>query len=251
MEKTSRRNFGKLIAGAAAALPLVSCSGPTPTNNTQSAAQNTSPAASNSQEAKAQFFHHQDTPPSLILEEGSLKVDIMDTTLESKDELPKTGNVCKWEYPSATSDIYIVGAQIVSGAGKVLFFVNRENVDTDEKKAPMALNIRVHMETESGNRKELVVSTDGRNVTFTVPPNRRLKRKRLGGGGTSDPYEPGNGGRVRFRYFDDGGVESWKLEGVAVGIGPEGAHKIMTRYSRTNLGEAINGTQVMLWFDKI
>ncbi len=201
MEKTSRRNFGKLIAGAVATLPLASCSRPTGTENTQSAAQNTSTAPANSQEAKAQGFHHQDTPPSLILEEGSLKVDIMDPTLESTEELPKTGNTYKWEYPDASSDIYIVSAQIVSGAGKMLFFLNRENVDNAEKKP---LHILVHLETSTGMRKELVVSTDGRHVTFTVPASRRLRRKRLGG--ASGPFEPGNGGRVRFRYFDDGGV---------------------------------------------
>jgi hypothetical protein len=245
MEKTSRRNFGKLIAGAVATLPLVSCSGPTGTESTQSGAQGTPPATAASKEASQHKRHHQDTPPSLILEEGSLKVDLMDPTLESTEELPKTGNVYKWEYPGATSDIFIVGAQIVSGAGRVLFFLNRENVDNEEK---WPLHIRVHMETEAGNRKELVVATDGRHVTFTVPPSRRLRRKRLVSGG---PFEPGNAGRVRFRYFDDGGAENWKLESVAVGVGPTGANRVVTRYDRENLDEAITGTQVMLWFDEV
>ncbi len=45
--------------------------------------------------------------------------------------------------------------------------------------------------------------------------------------------------------------ESWKLEGLAVAIGPGGSRHEVTRYSRTNLGTAINGTQVMVWFDHI
>ena len=247
MEKTSRRNFGKLMAGAVVTLPLASGTRPTEAGNTQSDPQATPLATADSQKGRqAKAFNHQDTPPALILEEGSLKVDIMDPTLEMIEELPKTGNTYKWEFPGATGDIYMVGAQIVSGAGRMLFFVDRDHVDNDEKTS--TLHILVHMETASGNRKELVVSTSGRFVTFTVPANRHLKRKHLGT--VTGPFEPGNAGRVRFRYFDDGGAETWKLEGVAVGVGPGAAHKV-TRYTRANLGEAITGAQVRVWFEEI
>jgi len=249
MEKTSRRNFGKLIAGAVATLPLASRSRATAAGNRESSAQ-VKPLAKRDTQKKRNILNHQDTPPPLLMEEGSLKVDLMDPSLEMTEELPKTGNTHKWEFPDATRDIYIVGVQIVSGAGQLLFFVNRENTDSDEKSS--LLQILVHMETAGGSRKELVVSTSGRFVTFTVPTSRRLKRKHLGSGGPTDPVEPGNGGRVRFRYFDDATspAEKGKLESVAVAIGPGGAHKV-TRYNRADLGDAITGTQVMVWFDEL
>jgi hypothetical protein len=247
MEKTSRRNFGKLIAGAVATLPLVSSSSATAAGNTESSAQ-VKPLAKRDTQKKRSIRNHQDTPPPLLMEEGSLKVDLMDPSLESTEELPKTGNIHKWEFPGATGELYIVGVQIVSGAGQTLFFVNRDSADNDEKRS--LLQILVHMETVSGSRKEVVVSTSGRFVTFTVPTSRHLRRKRLGPGGPTDPPEPGNGGRVRFRYFDDGTVEKGKLESVAVAIGPGAAHKV-TRYNRDDLGDAITGTQVMVWFDEL
>jgi len=224
MKKTSRRNFGKLIAGAAAALPVASLS-------------------SISTEAQ----QHQDTPPDILLEEGSLKLDVKDVNLGAGDELPKhpSGNYYRWEFPTTATEIYIVGVQIVSGAGKILFFLNRDNVDQAEK---LPLHILVHMEGTAGSRKELILSTEGKYVTFKVPMDRVLKKKRLTPNG---PFEPGSTGRIRFRYFDTGGAENWKIEGVAVGIGPAGAHKVITRFNRANLGTAINGVQVMLWFDNL
>ena len=247
MKKTSRRNFGKLIAGAVATLPLVSSSSVTAAGNTESSAQAKPPAKRDSQKRTRNILNHQDTPPPLLMEEGSLKVDLMDPSLESTEELPKTGNTHKWEFPKATRDIYIVGVQIVSGAGQLLFFMNRESAATEEKRS--LLQILIHMETAGGSRQEVVVSTSGRFVTFTVPTSRRLKRKHLGSGGPTDPVEPGNGGRVRFRYFDDATspAERGELESVAVAIGPGGAHKV-TRYNRADLGDAITGTQVMVWF---
>jgi len=52
---------------------------------------------------------------------------VKDVNLGAGDELPKhpSGNYYRWEFPTTATEIYIVGVQIVSGAGKILFFLDR------------------------------------------------------------------------------------------------------------------------------
>jgi hypothetical protein len=135
--------------------------------------------------------------------------------------------------------------QIISGGGRVLFYLDRDGVDEPER---LPLHVLIHMEGGASSRKEVVLSTAGKFVTLKVPGSRVLKKKHLTSGG---PIEPGSAGRVRYRYFDQTGAENWKVEGIAVGIGPPGAHKVITRFNRADLGDAILGTQVMIWFDEV
>ena len=119
MKKTSRRTFGKLIAGAAAALPLTSISA-LPKNAIQ---------------------YHQNTPPDLILEQGSLIIDIKDLTLADQQELPTTSSGYQWKLPEAghQDQIYILAVKVVSGAGDILFYADRDHREKSEGVEPLTL----------------------------------------------------------------------------------------------------------------
>jgi hypothetical protein len=249
MQKTSRRDFSKLIVGAATTLPLISSAGSSAeVQDTNKETRTTQAGIGNTQgETRENHRNHQDTPPPIILEEGSLKLDVLDRNLGSGEELPKhpSGNYYRWEFPTSASEIYIVGVQIVTGAGKTLFYLDRDGVDGPEK---LPLHILVHMEGDQSHRQELAISTEGKYVTFKVPTDRMLKKTHLAPGG---PYEPGSSGRARFRYLENTGAEKWKMEGVAVGIGPAGAHRVITRFKREDFDPAIQGAQVRMWFEKV
>jgi hypothetical protein len=246
MQKTSRRNFGKLIAGAVAAFPLASCTSPSTEN------QNAQPSAGETQREKQaaqqprpeEAFSHQDTPPPMILEEGSLKVDVRNANLGAGDEFPKeSANNYRWEYPDVSKDIYIVGMQIVSVAGKVWFYLDRDSVENTK----VPLNVVIHMEGTGGSKKEVVLSTDKMAVTLKFPPGRVLKKKYLSG--SSGPTEPGYGGRIRYRYFDTSGPETGRIEAITVFLGSVTDNNMITRFDRGKLGAAMDGVRVMFWFE--
>jgi hypothetical protein len=230
MEKTSRRNFGKLMAGAAAALPLTSV--------------NALPQSKRELQ-KRDILNHQNTPPDLILEQGSLKIDVKDLSLENQTELPPVSGGHQWQFPqTGTSNIYMTGLQIVSGAGQLLFYVDRDHVADAERLHE--LSVLVHMEGTPSNRQEVVVSTAGRFVTFKMPNNRKLKKNFQGNQPIPDPGSPG---RVRFRYLDqNGNAGNFNVQSIAVALGPHGQHKVITRVDIDHLDEAGPGTQVLVWF---
>ena len=232
MKKTSRRNFGKLIAGAAAALPLTSV--------------NALPQTVREPQRRQSIESHQNTPPDLILEQGSLKIDLKDPSLENQAELPAgSGGGQQWQFPqTGTRNIYMNGLQIVSGAGQLLFYIDRDHVVENER--PHVLTVLVHMEGTPSNRQELVLSTDGRFVTFKLPNNRKLKKNHQNNVPIPDPGSPG---RVRFRYLDpNGNAGNFNVQSIAVAVGPHGQHTVITRVDMDHLAEAGPGTQVMVWF---
>ena len=227
MKKTSRRNFGKLIAGAAAALPLTSIS------------------ARNLPEKAIQY--HQDTPPDLILEQGSLIIDIRDSALAAQQEPPSGSDGYRWRFPqTGQGNIYMLAVRIVSGAGEVLFYADRDHREKSENVEVLTLLLHMEGLLSDRNRKEVIVSTDRNYVTFKVPSDRKLKKNHQNN--TPVPDEASKG-VVRFRYLDENGnAGNFNLKSVAVAVGPYGQHKLITRIPMDHLDTAAKGTKVMVWF---
>src|SRR6266478_4141715 len=110
--KTSRRKFGRQLVGACATLPLISVV----------------PKTSFSQLKPTDDRSHQDTPPPIIIEEGSIKVDVLNQNLNGGVLPPDQGGY-KWEFPKGAgnnNDVFLVGLKIVSGADRLLFYLDRD-----------------------------------------------------------------------------------------------------------------------------
>jgi hypothetical protein len=227
MKKTSRRNFGKLIAGAAAALPLTSISAGTL--------------------PKTEIQSHQDTPPDLTLEQGSLIIDIKDSALDDQQELPSVSDGYQWKFPQkGEGNIYMLGVKIVSGDGDVLFYADRHHREKSENVEVLTLLLHMEGLLSDSNRKEVIVSTNRSYVTFKVPSGRKLKKNHQNN--TPIP-DPGSKGTVRFRYLDEhGNAGNFNLKSIAVAVGPHGQHKLITRIHLDHLDTAAKGTKVMVWF---
>jgi len=230
MTKTTRRDFGKLIAGAAAALPLTSISAGTL--------------------PKSAMQYHQDTPPDLIFEQGSLIIDIRDPALADQQELPSVSDGYQWKPPkTGQGNIYTHAVKIESGKGHGLFYVDRDHREKSE--TPEILTLLVHMEglPSDSNRKEVIVSTKLNYVTFKVPSGRKLKKNHQNN--TPIP-DPGPDGRVRFTYLDENGnAGNFNVKSIAVAVGPYGQHRVITRIRMDHLGTAAKGTKVMVWFKPV
>jgi len=239
MKKTSRRHFAKTMTAALAAAPVAL---------SVSAAANAQTPDGRAQTpiSPQRILNHQNTPPDVILEQGSLKIDVKDLTLAAQSELPAaSGGGYQWQFPQTGSrDIYMIGLQIVSGAGQLLFYLDRDHVDDAERLNP--LTVLVHMEGTPTNRQELIVSTNQKFVTFKVPNDRKLKKNHQNGVPIPDP---GSTGRVRFRYLDqNGNTGSFNVQSIAVAVGPHGQHKVISRIDIDHLQQAGPGTQVLAWF---
>ena len=227
MKKTSRRDFGKLIAGAAAALPLTSISARTVPEKA--------------------IQYHQDTPPDLTLEQGSLIIDIKDSALADHQELPSGSDGYQWKFPqTGQGNIYMLAVKIVSGGGEVLFYADRDYREKSE--SVEILTLLLHMEglLSDSNRKEVIVSTSRNYVTFKVPSDRKLKKNHQKNVPIPDEASKGV---VRFRYLDENGnAGNFNVKSIGVAVGPHGQHKLITRIHMDHLDTAAKGTKVMVWF---
>lgn len=241
MKKTSRRSFGKQLTGALAALSAASLG-----------VETSAKARTAGGKALMPDNHsHQDTPPPIIFEEGSLKLDVLDRNLSGGNhDLPPDGSgAYKWEFPkqNANNDIFIVGVNIVDSAGKVWFYLDRDRVDAGEKRNP--ISILVHLEGSDSDRKEVVLSTNGKYATFKVPQSRELRRNHQNGTPIPDPPSTN---RMRFRYLDgNGNAGNYHVKAIAIAIGPLGQHSIVSRIKLSDLPGGGADMKVMVWFEDV
>ena len=233
MKKTSRRSFGKQLTGAVAALPLVSLSGRTPAFARDE-------PLNLPQRKKWDIRSHQDTPPPIIIEEGSIKIDVKDQNLGAGPALPADpGGGYMWEFPkpSTSNDIFLVGMKIVTGADRLLFYLDRDFGTVDRQ----PISVRIHVEGPDTARQEIVISTRAKHVTVQVPPRRELKK-------LSTP-DPPSVGRLRFRYHDEAGNTNYPMKSIAIAAGA-GA-QVISRIDPSMLPEGSAGLKIMLWFEDI
>jgi hypothetical protein len=230
MKKTSRRDFGKLIAGAAAALPLTSISAGTL--------------------PKRAMQYHQDTPPDLILEQGSLIIDIKDPALADRQELPSVSDGYQWKLPqTGQGNIYTHAVKVVAGDEHVLFYADRDHREKSENVEPLTLLLHMEGLLSDSNRKEVIVSTSRNFVTFKVPSGRKLKKNHQNNAPIPDP---GSKGTVRFRYLDENGnAGNFNVQSIGIAVGSYPQHKLITRIRMKHLETGAKGIKVMVWFKPV
>lgn len=230
MKKTSRRNFAKSVTAALAAAPVAHL---TLRMSTEAQRPNVRPS-------NQRIISHQDTPPPIIIEEGSVKVDVKDQNLGMGGVLPPHPNGgYRWEFPknNTTHDIFLVGMKIVTAADRLLFYLDRDFGTTDRE----LITVRILVDDSASAHQELVISTEGKFVTLKVPPNRELKRL-----ATPDPGYPGH---LRFRYHDQSGSTNYPIKSVAITAG--GGQTVISRIDPSMLPEGSAGLKVMLWFEDV
>jgi len=110
MKKTSRRSFGKQLTGALAAVPLASIA-------VSESASGQRPARPRRQDVVRNRFNEHDTPPPVMVGEGSL---IVETTDPFGSSVP-AGASRKKHFVDAYSGYSIAHIKIVDGSGEMLY----------------------------------------------------------------------------------------------------------------------------------
>jgi hypothetical protein len=110
MKKTSRRSFGKQLSGALAAVPLATIA-------LRESASAQRPARPRRQALDREFFNEHDTPPPVLVGEGSLTVE---TTHPFGNSVPM-GVSRKRHYVPDYIGYSIAHIKIVDGSGEMLY----------------------------------------------------------------------------------------------------------------------------------
>jgi hypothetical protein len=231
MKKTSRRRFGKQLAGAIAAIPIVS---------SVVEAQQPQTIKADSQKTQAKMFREHDTPPPLVLMSGSMiieaRTDKNDWGVGSQSGndrkhliLPKDNND---NPPPNGSNIFIAHVKIIDGSGDLLFKFDNDQSAT--KNVPIVVTAVM-----DGNANEKIrVSHEGRNFALLFPKDHRKIDKKAND-------LPMGKHRQRARYLDDNGSDSHELSSVAVMKGAQQLFFIETA-ELPSKGEEL---RILLWWE--
>lgn len=240
MKKTSRRTFAKSMTAALAAAPVALAF--------KTDAHGQGPQKATTVEPSPQrIFNHQDTPPPVIFEEGSLKLDVLAQNLGTGQELPPDPQGgYRWQFPktNAQNDIFVVGVKIVDSSGKVWFYLDRDRIDPGDRANP--ISILFHMEGADNDRKHVILSTQTKYVTLKSPQNRELRRNHQNGTPIPDPPSTN---RMRYRYLDgNGNAGNYSIKAVAIAIGPPAQRSVISRIKLSDLPGDGADMKVMVWF---
>jgi hypothetical protein len=181
MRRTSRRAFGKQLAGAAAALPLASLATSVPGQDQQS--------AKDQKDQVEEKFYHENTPPPVSIEEGSLRIRVP----KNKPLVEPTGTPLRFVYtgdfrptsPRPTDSNEIAHLRILRGNGDMIFANSQA----------AGFWIKLELQQRNGNPAGNIKFRGGAN--FVVDSDARLTRS--GGGNIKHEYRHHGGGAAEFR----------------------------------------------------
>lgn len=207
MKRTSRRTFGKQLAGALAAVPLASRLVEAQRKRSGGQAQQRKP----DDKVRSQFKSEHNTPPPGLFMGGSLVFEVFSEKDDwDFDGAPANGRR-KWYVkprpydnggPSPTN-IFIAHLKLVDGAGEMVF----PTVNNPQKE-PIDITITLNKGGQVFGDCHLIASGD--HFEIDVPSTKRLKKKSF------DP--PANSRRQRVRYMHQSGFNPDQCEWVGVKI---------------------------------
>jgi len=235
MKKTSRRNFGKQLTAAMAALPLANLA--TNVSSNDSEPQKTSAVNNNRNE--------HDTPPPVLIGSGSL---LFEARTEANHDWTTTtpttlgGKAARSHaFPAydnagavATGDIHIAHIKIVDGSGEIIY-----RLDNDDKQD--IITITAYMD---GGKSELAtLTTNQRSFVITFLADKKLENKATDP--SMDTDDDPKTKRQRARYKDSGGGAEKEIYGIEVSsvkLGPLYSLKLQGHKGRKEL-------RVMSWWE--
>ncbi|MFS8086420.1 MAG: hypothetical protein ACMG6H_12380 [Acidobacteriota bacterium] len=232
MKKTSRRNFGKQLTAALAAVPVSSV-----VLATQHPIEQREPTQKNQVEKK----NEHNTPPPLYFAEGSLIIEAFTERDDWKaNDHDQVNHRRKWSIvpkPYAhlpnmpPSNLYIEHVKLVDGAGEMV-----HRVDNDADK--LSLKIKLTLQKGGADFGDCLVTVAGNHYEIEVPDTKRIKKK------SGDP--PSNPRRKRIRYMHESGSNADECEWVGLKI-EKGGQEV---YNNANLRllPAYREMRLMIWW---
>lgn len=216
MKKTSRRNFGKQLTGALAALPMATLATPI-----VSAQEKTQTKAHGGDLVDIRNQH--DTPPPVILMSGSwifeartelnhIWTTTAATTLGGKPALMHKVPAYDNQNNPATKPIYIAHIKIVDGSGEMLYRLDNEDKDA----------IAINSYLKNDKTESAVLKTDNKDFVIVFLDDKKLENK--ADDPSMDPEEDVKTipRRQRARYKNEknknGKIYSIEISGAKAGL---------------------------------
>lgn len=232
MKKTSRRNFGKQLTGALAALPVVSLA------MSESASGQPKPIKPNA--VPDQRKEH-DTPPPMLLMEGSLVIEAnTDRTDWTSFQTP--GSRRKWlvtpKWSTMPRSIYIAHIKVVDGSGEMLF--RFDNDLTNDYSTPIV--VTATMKKGGSASGDCQVSVEGTDFSVNLPNTRKIDKR----ANNEPPDEPLNLNRKRIRFMDNNRDDRHDFENLSIDKGTNNLYRVNLR----DLPSKGKELRVMLWWEE-
>jgi hypothetical protein len=231
-KRTSRRNFGKQLTGALAALPVASLA----MSDTSSG--QTKPIKSRG--ILDQRKEH-DTPPPMLLMEGSLIIEV-NTDRTDWTSYQTAGNRRKWlvtpKWTTIPRGIYIAHIKVVDGSGEMLF--RFDNDMTNDYSTPIVVTASMK---KGGNASgDCQVSVEGLDFSVNLPNTRKIDKR-----ANNEPAdEPLNLNRKRVRFMDNNRDDRHDFESLSIDKGPNNLYHVAFR----DLPSKGKELKVMLWWEE-
>ena len=240
MKRTSRRTFGKQLAGALVAVPLASHLVEAHTNDQQKRSGRRAQQKRSDDRVRSQFRSEHDTPPPGLLMGGSLVFEVFSEKTDWDADGPEVNGKLKWSvkpkpYDNGTSptNIFIAHVKLVDGAGEMVF-----PTLNNEQKEPIEITTTLVKNGQAFGDCKLVASGD--HFEIELPSSKRLKKKIFD--------NPANSRRQRVRYMHHSGFNPDQCEWVGVKIVKGG----VTYYERPDLTQLPGYDEtmrLMVWWE--
>lgn len=209
MKKTSRRSFGKQLAGAIATLPVASL-----------ALGETVQDKKKRSQAQLDFFKEHDTPPPVMVAEGSVTVETTDPF-----GLPGPAGIGrKKHFVSAYDDLKLAHIKIVDGSGEIVYRNDK----------PGAAEVRILI--TGGPDVKLGRIADGFYIDL---PN----DNELGSPQTLD-------GKRKARYTPKKSTDKLDIQAIKIAESPAANSELLFKISRGDLNSKLKECRIMLWLEE-
>jgi hypothetical protein len=233
MNHTSRRTFGKQMAGALASLPVL-------TSTIEVVGQDQK--KSGAKDPQTEFFQEHDTPPPLIVTSGSLILEA-NTSKNDWDAFDQVGNRKKWSvvpnpYPNrpGPSNVFIAHVKVVDGAGEMVFHF--DNDGTVDKATP--IHVTATLEKLGSPFGDCHITAAGNKFELDVPLLKKIKKK------NNDPAAHSSRQRVRYMH-SAGDDDDCQFVGLRIDKGG------VNLFNNANLNQLSGYAElkVMMWWENI
>src|SRR6266850_1469718 len=221
MKRTSRRTFGKQLAGALAAVPLASRLAEARIDDQQKKSGGRAQQKRSDDRVHSKFESEHNTPPPALLMGGSLVFE----AFSEKDDWDIDGDVDtsinrrRWTVkpkayetvpPTQPTNICIAHIKFIDGAGEMVFptYNNESNKET-----PIVITATL---TKNGQVfGDCRLTAVGDHFEIDLPINKRLKKK------SGDPSANSRRQRVRYMHPNIGNPDACEWVGLRIIKGSE------------------------------
>jgi hypothetical protein len=231
MKRTSRRDFGKQLTAALAAVPVSSLVLATP-----KPIERKKPP-----QDKVKKKNEHNTPPPLNLGEGSMIIEAFteraDWSGHSHTQGRRKWSIVPKPYEHIPNmpptNLYIEYVKIVDGAGERVY-----TLDNDSDRSLIEIEVRLQKQdgTDFG---DLLITVTGDHYELSVPESKRIKKK------SGDP--PSNARRKRIRYMHETGSNADQCEWARLII-RKGGQEVFNQNPTEWVQYAYREMRVMIWW---